>query len=249
MVKRIKSLLAALLLLTVGTLPASAQMVVLHYAGHQVIGHSVEGLDSITFERHAWVDLALPSGTLWATCNVGADRPEEFGDYFAWGETEPKQLYGWETYSLCGGSMWTMKKYCTKDVYGIVDKKTELEGTDDAVTSNWGEGWQMPSWTQMDELLDKTYTTSVWTTQNEVCGLLVTSNGNGNSIFLPAAGYYDGETLYPEEANSYGMYWSRTLDSSDSYNARRMDFLPTFMRAGYTQFRSKGLSVRPVRVK
>ena len=102
-----------------------------------------------TLDGHAYVDLGLPSGTLWATCNVGASSPEEYGDYFAWGETEPKNDYNWSTYKYCKGSSTTMTKYCTSSSYGTVDNKTELEPSDDAATVNWGSNWQMPSLEQL----------------------------------------------------------------------------------------------------
>ena len=106
-------------------------------------------------DEHEWVDLGLPSGTLWATCNVGADNPEDYGDYFAWGETEPKVIYNWSTYKWCNGSVNTMTKYCTDSGYGTVDNKTELDPADDAATVNWGTSWRMPTLEQLDELLTK----------------------------------------------------------------------------------------------
>ena len=83
-------------------------------------------------EEHEWVDLGLPSGTLWATCNVGANAPEEFGDYFAWGEIAPKDYYDWNTYKWCDNSGYSLTKYCTDSYYGTVDNKTELDPEDDA---------------------------------------------------------------------------------------------------------------------
>ena len=90
---------------------------------------------------HEYVDLGLPSGLKWATCNVGADSPEEYGDYFAWGEVEPKATYDWSTYKYCAGSSSTMTKYCNSSDYGkdgFSDEKTVLELKDDAATVNWG---------------------------------------------------------------------------------------------------------------
>ena len=96
-------------------------------------------------DEHEWVDLGLTSGTLWATCNVGATAPEDYGDYFAWGETEPKEDYSWSTYKWCNGSYKTQTKYCTNSKYGTVDDKTELEPEDDAAFVNWGSTWRMPT--------------------------------------------------------------------------------------------------------
>ncbi len=186
------------------------------------------------------IDLGLPSGILWASHNVGATKPEEYGDYFAWGETSPKTNYDWSTYKY--GSDWDeLTKYCTDDYYGIVDNKTILDPSDDAATANWGNGWRMPTFDEIWELFDKC--TWKWTTLNGVNGLLVTGP-NGNSLFLPAAGYRYGTSLYG--AGSSGVYWSSSLFSG----------YPD--RAGYLGFssgdhdwngndRDNGFSVRPVR--
>ena len=85
---------------------------------------------------HEYVDLGLPSGLLWATCNVGADSPDDYGDYFAWGETETKSDYDWDTYKWCNGSENTLTKYCTKSSYGTVDNKTVLEMTIPSIIGN-----------------------------------------------------------------------------------------------------------------
>lgn len=140
-----------------------------------------------TYNGHAYVDLGLPSGTLWATCNVGADTPEGFGDYFAWGETTPKTTYNWSTYQYCNGDYDQMTKYCDRPDFGyngFTDNLTVLQPMDDAATTNWGNGWCMPTDDQWGELLRKT--TNQWTTRNGVNGRLFTAS-NGNSIFLPAA--------------------------------------------------------------
>ena len=147
---------------------------------------------------HAYVDLGLPSGLLWATCNVGADTPEDYGYYFAWGETQPKSDYSWSTYQYGDGSTFT--KYTGSD--GL----TTLLPEDDAATANWGSGWRMPTQAEWQELLN--YTTHIWTTQNGVTGRLFTAT-NGNSLFLPAAGYRGGTSLY--SAGTYGDYWSSSL--------------------------------------
>lgn len=152
-----------------------------------------------------WVDLGLPSGTLWATCNVGANSPEEYGDYFAWGETFSKDYYDWTTYKWCNGSMDGITKYS----YGsyCIDFKSELEPEDDVAYVQWGPSWRMPTKAQQDELRE--HCTWTWTTQNGVNGYLVIGP-NGNSIFLPVAGN-SCEDL-PCNAESGGFYWSRTLN-------------------------------------
>ena len=238
----------ALLLMAASLHTAKAQMVVLHMAGNQTIEYNISQLDSITFDAHEWVDLGLPSGTLWATCNVGASSPEEYGDHYAWGETKQKEKYNWNTYKYCEGTYSTMTKYCTNSSYGNVDEKLELETADDAASVNWGEGWQTPSLTQLMELLNNNFTSPIWTQYNGVNGLLVTSKSNGNSIFLPAANYSSETSIY-EEPNTYGLYWSRTLIKNQPNNACRMDFSSDYLTTSINGSRCSGLSVRPVRVK
>ena len=197
---------------------------------------------------HEYVDLGLPSGTLWATMNIGAENPEDYGDYFAWGETEGyndgKTTFNWSTYTLCNGSSTTLTKYCTDRNYGTVDTKTELDLEDDAAYVNWGPNWRMPSYAQQDELINSSYTTMVWTTMNGVNGRKITSRTNGNSIFLPAAGCLDDTSRYYE--GSGGYYWLRTLNASYPYYAR---FLALDSIDVSTSFgnRNSGRSIRPVR--
>ena len=206
---------------------------------------------SIPTNEYEYVDLGLPSGTLWATCNIGATTPEDYGDHFAWGETEGyndgKTTFDWETYKWCEGSYTTMTKYCTNSSYGyngFTDDKTELDLEDDAAYVNWGPAWRMPSREQFDELINNSNTTTWWTTLNGVKGRLIRSNTNGNSIFLPAAGYRDNSSLY--NAGSEGFYWSRTLRSDDPYCALYLRFWSSniYVSSGYRYY---GHSVRPVR--
>ena len=197
-------------------------------------------------EDHDYVDLGLPSGTLWATCNVGANSPEEYGDYFAWGEIEPKNDYIVSTYKYCKGTFSTLTKYCTNSSCGTVDNKTELEPSDDAATANWGSGWQMPSFEQCRELYNSSYTTTTWTTMNGKYGRKITSKSNGNSIFLPAAGYRRGTSL--DSAGSFGCYWSRSLYAGYSNDAYVLFFNSRNIFTGNV-IRYRGWSVRPVRVQ
>ena len=170
---------------------------------------AVEQSFEVPANLDGYVDLGLPSGTLWATCNVGASAPEEFGDYFAWGETEPKDYYDWSTYKWCNGNEETLTKYCEESSLGyngFVDNKTELDPEDDAACAHY-PGGRMPSWEQIQELCDSC--TWKWTQLNGVNGMLVTGP-NGNTMFLPSA-----DSKY-DSPNSYfgpgGNYWSRTLD-------------------------------------
>ena len=159
---------------------------------------------------HEYVDLGLPSGTLWATCNIGAAKPEEFGDYFAWGETSSKNTYNWSTYKYCNGESGNLTKYCNDSDYGndgFTDNLTELQKNDDPATTNWGGGWQMPSCEQWGELLENT--THWWTTQDGVTGRLFASKKNYQTLFLPAAGDRWNDKLCGFGWGGY--YWSNLL--------------------------------------
>ena len=198
-------------------------------------------------DSHEWVDLGLPSGTLWATCNVGAKFPEDYGDYFAWGETEPKDYYDWSTYKWCNGDEKTLTKYCNKSSFGyngFVDNKTELDPEDDAAYVNWGSSWRMPSQEQMQELCDNC--TWQWTLLNGVNGYLVTGV-NGYSLFLPAEGRRSDNSL--EYVGSYGFYRSRILYNSP-INAYGLIFYfdEEYWYGSDADYRDYGFSVRPVRV-
>ena len=197
--------------------------------------------------QHEWVDLGLPSGTLWATCNVGANAPEEYGDYFAWGETAPKDYYDWSTYKWCNGSKTSMTKYCTDSscgYNGFVDNKAELDPTDDAAYVNWGSSWRMPSLQQIQELCGNC--TWQWTQLNGVNGQLVTGP-NGNTLFLPTAGVRWGESL--DFLGSVGFYWSRTLNSDNPSYAYFLFFESAGNWGNWdNDGRGNALAVRAVRV-
>ena len=152
------------------------------------------------------VDLGLPSGTFWADRNVGADTPEAYGDYFAWGEVASKENYTWSSYKWCNGSYNSQTKYCTHSSFGIIDNKTVLDLEDDAAYVNMGDKWRLPTKSEYQELLDNC--TLQWITQNGVSGCKVIGPNN-NSIFLPASGYCERNT--PTNRGSYGYYWVATL--------------------------------------
>ena len=194
---------------------------------------------------HDYVDLGLPSGLLWATCNVGADNPEDYGDYFAWGETQPKDYYDWSTYQYCNGDYNTLTMYCNNSSYGyngFTDNLTTLLPEDDAATANWGSDWRMPTKEEWQELYQNT--TNTWTTQGGVNGRLFTAS-NGNSLFLPAAGYRDYGHLY--DAGSWGNYWSSSLYTGSPYDAWSFYFGSDNYYMDYYG-RYYGQSVRAVRV-
>lgn len=191
------------------------------------------------------VDLGLPSGTLWADRNVGAALPEDYGDYFAWGETTTKSNFTWSTLKYCeDNNVHKFSKYNTQSKYGSVDNKTTLERADDAATANWGSGWRMPTQQQFQELNDNC--TWTWTTRNGKNGYEVKGK-NGNSIFLPAAGFRSGTGRY--DAGSFGHYWSSSLNTDDPYRGRGLHFCSSYVSPDYGYDRWYGRSVRAVRCR
>jgi len=196
------------------------------------------------------VDLGLPSGTLWATRNVGATSPEDFGDYFAWGETKGYNLgkrdFSWRTYKWCKGECNKQTKYSTKKRYGakgFTDNKAILDPHDDVAYMNWGSQWRIPSLDQIKELKEECEW--IWTTYKSVTGYLVKGK-NGKNIFLPATGYRNNESLL--DKNKKGAYWSRSLREEDPYFAYGLDFDSGYI-GWFGKGKSSGQSIRPVRMK
>ena len=187
-----------------------------------------------------YVDLGLPSGLLWAECNVGADTPEAYGDHFAWGEVSPKQVYSWKTYAY-GRSDGHLTKYCTDGDCGVVDNLTTLKPCDDAATVILGKGARIPTASEWRELLDNCG--REYTEQNGVYGRRFTGS-NGKSLFLPAAGGRYGSDLYG--AGSDGYYWSASLNEDHPYDAWLMVFGSDGQGVG-RYYRYYGQSVRAVR--
>ena len=184
------------------------------------------------------VDLGL--SVKWAECNLGASSPEEYGDYYAWGETEIKTTYNWSTYKFGTSSSGPFSKYNTSSSYGTVDNKTVLDPEDDVANVKLGGNWRMPTDTEWTELRTKCKWT--WTTRNGVNGRRVTGP-SGNSIFLPTAGYRYDSNLY--SVGSYGLYWSSSLLTGLPDYARSVDFdSGDVYRSNYNRY--LGLSVRPV---
>ena len=197
-----------------------------------------------------YVDLGLPSGTLWATCNIGANSPEEYGDYLSWGETEGflsgKTLFNGSTYKWMTGTN-TMTKYNYDSKYGTVDNLTELELEDDAAYVNWGPKWRMPSRTQFDELINNNYITKERIIQNGVVGFKFTSKSNYNSIFLPAAGFRDYSATL-KDAGLECYYWSRTLSNFEPTRGTSFSSYQNNIGPSNAPHRALGYSVRPVRL-
>ena len=184
----------------------------------------------LVLDKHAYVDLGL--SVMWATTNVGAETPEQYGDYYAWGETEPKNNYDWSTYKWCDGTKNNMTKYNSTD--GLITLLPE----DDAAHVNWGGEWRMPKdaeWTELRE-----HCTWQWTTQNGVDGYLVTGP-NGNSIFLPDAGY----RITTDHSVGNAYYWTHDLSTAELMKAKGIYF--SQHTKGKDKYRRRcGFSVRPV---
>ena len=202
-----------------------------------------------------YVDLGLPSGLKWAKCNLGASKPSDYGDYYAWGETEPKAKYTWVTYKWMQTGQ-SDRKHITKYTFAdgqtdaiwydaggnfIGDNKTTLEAADDAATAKLGSPWRMPTFDEIKELND--HCTFTWTTQDGVKGSKV-KGPNGKSIFLPAAGYHDDSALI--RAGSWGNYWSSSLSTLASDGARFLYF-DSSLSNWNGSLRYYGFTVRPVR--
>ena len=182
------------------------------------------------------IDLGLR--VKWANMNVGSKYIEDYGNYYAWGETSTKETYNWSTYFDTNDGGKTFTKYKNKG------GKTVLDPEDDAAHVNWGGSWRMPTKAEWQELLDNC--TWMWTTLNEICGYKVTSNKVGYTdkfIFLPAAGYCDGSDLL--RVGSYGYYWSSSLDVDRSGYAWDLYFGSGDHDLGSVS-RRRGRSVRPV---
>ncbi|MBQ5896540.1 MAG: hypothetical protein IIW75_08275 [Bacteroidaceae bacterium] len=189
---------------------------------------------------HEYVDLGLPSGIKWATCNVGASTPEECGGYYAWGETEEKEEYYSTSYKWKKGTSRTIyAKYCTDSKYG--DNKTVLEPEDDVAHVKWGGTWRIPTQDEQKELLDKCIWE--WTELNGVNGYKVTGP-NGNSIFLPAMGTVTGSNV--SRLGSFGRYWSSLLRGDNNERAYVLHFFEHRQHLVVTLQRYCGASVRPV---
>ncbi len=207
--------------------------------------------------NHQYVDLGLPSGLKWATCNIGAENPEDFGDYFAWGETKglysgktsfAGELFTWYNYNLCNRSYDKLTKYCFNSDYGIVDNKSILDDEDDVAMVMWGAGWRMPTLAEMEELDDNC--TWTWTTRNNVEGYVAKSKINGKEIFFPANGFYSNRLTTSEYGNPVGYFWGKDKEPStywDSQKRANAFFITPGNHYTLNSERCYGCTVRPVK--
>lgn len=176
-------------------------------------------------DKHAYVDLGL--SVLWAACNIGANRPEDCGEYYSWGETATKVSY--------------IENKCS--TWNVAMANITGDSKYDVAAKIWGNGWRTPSKTEIEELINNT--TSEWIVSNYVPGLKVTSKRNGNSIFFPACGYRIGNGI--PTTGSYGGYWSATPDDSENKFAFSIIITPE-SGLGYNWYgRYAGFCIRPIR--
>lgn len=207
---------------------------------HGTQSQTIQAVDSITFVESkvepTYVDLGL--SVKWGTCNIGAKNPEDFGNFYQWGDVATKESYDWDTYKY-GTDRTNLEKYNVKD------GKTVLDPEDDAAIVNLGEGWRMPTPAEIKELVDNC--TWEWTTVNNVKGYKVTAK-NGNSIFLPAAGVMFAKSPY--YGGQYGYYLSNMLrEGEESYvkmYAQGFSFQSDKYQADDRIARNYGITVRPV---
>ena len=220
--------------LWLGIMGASAQEDKCDVNGDGVVNIAdvVYVVDHVLGKHHHYpmtVDLGLPSGTQWASCNVGASKPEEYGSYFSWGEIKEKDNFTWETYTHCDGSEQSCH-FLGSDISG-----TEY----DVVHMKWGGNWCMPNRDDYDELVANC--TFKWTTYNGVDGYLFTSKKNRNSIFFPGAGSKSGNIIN----DGAGRYWISN-NTSKNYQAISMLFSEYYLYVSHPERRYLGLNIRPV---
>ena len=232
------------------SLPAFSQGVAVYKKDGTMVKYAYEEIDSIVTYNYGEeptppstspyeaVDLGL--SVKWATCNVGASSPEEYGGYYAWGETEEKDDYSWSTYKWCNGSYDSLTKYCISSSYGTVDDKIILDPEDDVAHVKWGGTWRMPTKAEQDELHNNCIW--IWTTLNGVNGYKV-YGPNGNSIFLPAACYRAGKEA--DDRGNYAYYCSSSL-YSDKIDYAYCLYFQSDYRSLVGHVRYRGCSVRPV---
>lgn len=196
-----------------------------------------------------YVDLGLSVN--WATCNIGAERPEEYGDYYSWGEIEPKRSYAWDNYIHSNGSNKKLTKYCSDSSYGdkgFTDNKTSLDPEDDVAHIKLGKGWRIPTREEFEELMQNC--TWTWNTLNGVNGYLVTSNKSGytdRSIFLPASGLRSLSNLF--FVGQYGFYWSTTTSNNFPDSAVSLYIFYGHLSIIESSAYCQGQCIRPVYTK
>ena len=231
-------------------------------ATHLLIGSVCFAQDNLPVSGqiagHDYVDLGLPSGTLWATYNVGATKPEQYGYYFAWGETEPKDVYNdWSTYKYAttiGEDLDSITKYNMSGRYGIIDSLSTLLPEDDAATANWGSEWRMPTNEEQGELYENSY--MVWTdgyNGTDVSGVIFykAKEDSDKGQYMapwrgePSADYSESSDAHVFFPAAGGYYWSSSLVGSQANCAYCLHFSVGYVD-WYGNHRYYGQSVRAV---
>lgn len=270
MKKRLLTIAALLAMVFTMQAQETTKIMVVANNNGSVYRKAVKDVKDITFvdvESEEYVNLGLPSGTKWATCNVGASQPEEYGDYFAWGETEPYYTDG-NAQSTATTGIWktSPKDYSAgyaSDFSNYFDTtdggstfttyntaSAQLQSQHDVATAKWGSAWCMPTHAQQQELVANTV--SEWGTLNGVNGRYFYKKDAGGSkvadtyIFLPAAGYRNDTSLSGQGADGDGFYWSRELHSSYAFGAWLLYFYSDRVNAENFGSRGDGRSVRAV---
>lgn len=195
------------------------------------------------FNGHEYVDLGLSSGTLWATQNIGASTATEVGDYFAWGETEPKTEFSWNNYKW-GTSENNLTKYNQQTNRGFVDNISELKADDDAAHVNWGGDWRIPTVAEGRELIDSC--TWEWIADDKA---MKVTGPNGNYIMIPFGGLYWDSDLSDgfEYVGEEGDYWLNSLFASNSSHANSICIYDASHQYIYQAYsRENGMNIRPV---
>jgi hypothetical protein len=201
--------------------------------------NSTSGVTQPTENNHAYVDLGL--SVKWATCNVGASEPEEYGNYYAWGEITSKSTYSWDNYKWSEYEYWDgIRDVIFTKYSNELDYKYFLDKEDDVASVNWGGKWRMPTRNEQQELINKCSWT--WKTKNDINGFEV-KGPNGNTIFLPAAGYI--RESYNYDITTCGKYWSSVLTPGFSFNSYALVFGENAISIGGLE-RRYGCTVRPV---
>lgn len=209
------------------------------YASVSVFAQKTEEIDG-----HKAVDLGL--SVKWATCNIGANKPAEAGDYFSWGEVKTKKVYDWKNYAYCSGGAKSITKYCVLPAYGSTDGRKELGSADDAASANWGSEWRTPTMEEFNELMKKCKVKWMPNYRNTgVPGYKVTAK-NGNFIFLPAVGFYQLQRT--EDVGKCGHYATSSLYEKSNDSAYSV-ILDAARMEGSFDYRYYGISVRPVTAK
>ncbi|MGM9689161.1 MAG: hypothetical protein ACI3YD_08930 [Alloprevotella sp.] len=209
--------------------------------GKRALGHCVRAVIAGSSVPATAVDLGLPSGLKWASCNIGAPTPDLPGTLYAWGETVTKPFYDFTNYKHCEGTPKSFTKYCTHAEFGTVDGKTSLDPEDDAARQLWGQGWRMPTVEEVEELLN----VCTWSLEliGEQKGCRVTGP-NGNSIYLPMGGTMWQSSM--EYVNMRGFYWTSTLDDAGDVYGEGLFINPMSWSLGTGFTRASGRNIRPV---